>query len=78
MIIVTIPKELAKHGDLVLVPRKEYEIFLGWRKATQNSKKKKQTALDKSLSIALREVREGKTLGPFSSVAEMRRVLELR
>ena len=32
MTTVTIPKELAKQGDLVLVPRKEYEAFLGWRK----------------------------------------------
>jgi hypothetical protein len=29
---VTIPKSLAQMGDLMLVPRKEYESLLVWRK----------------------------------------------
>jgi hypothetical protein len=32
MTTITIPKELAKKGDLVLVPRKEYEALLAGRK----------------------------------------------
>ena len=76
MTTVTIPKELAKQGDLVLVPKKEYEELLGWRRAVKSSKKKKQTALDRSLAIALQEVREGKLSGPFDTVKDLMKSLE--
>lgn len=33
MNIVTIPKKLAQKGDLVVIPREEYEAFSEWRKA---------------------------------------------
>ena len=29
---VTIPKEITKGEDLVVMPRKDYEEFLGWQK----------------------------------------------
>jgi len=30
--VITIPKEIARKGDLVLIPRKEYEEYLHLRK----------------------------------------------
>ncbi len=33
--IVTIPKKLAKKGELVLVPKKEYQEFFAWKKAVK-------------------------------------------
>ena len=32
MTLITIPKKLAQKGDLALVPRKEYEEFLKFKK----------------------------------------------
>lgn len=33
--IITIPKELAREGELVLIPRKKYEEFLKGQKVTE-------------------------------------------
>ncbi len=33
MTTITIPKNLIKEGDLVIIPRKEYEEFLDFKKA---------------------------------------------
>ncbi len=34
--IITIPKELAKEGELILIPRKKYERLLETQKVTEN------------------------------------------
>lgn len=34
---VTIPKEITKGEDLVVIPRKKYEEFLGWQKTTKTT-----------------------------------------
>ena len=55
---ITIPKELARTGDLVLVPRKDYEKFLAYR--LRNVKTFKPTAAEKkALARARREFKEG-------------------
>ncbi len=33
--IITIPKELAKEGELILIPRKRYEELLGSSRVTE-------------------------------------------
>lgn len=68
MATVTIPKKLAKEGDLIVVPRRNYERLL--RIAAQ------ATELDRDLNEALREVKSGKVAGPFSSVRELKKSLE--
>ena len=70
MAILTIPQNLVKKGDLVLVPRKEYEELL------RTSKRKKSTKLDRDLDGAIAEVRQGKAIGPFHSVKELKKSLE--
>ena len=67
---ITIPKELAKKGDLVVVPRKEYEEFLRLKKQRAFLK------LDKDLQEALRQVARGEILGPFRSAKELKKALE--
>lgn len=62
MATITIPKELTKKGELVIIPRKEYEAIL------RILKKKTRTKLDKDLMEALREVKQGKLIGPFENV----------
>jgi len=67
---ITIPKNLLKEKELVLIPRRKYEEFLCV------FKKKKYGQLDKDLDEAIEEVRQGKTVGPFCSVKELKKSLE--
>lgn len=56
---ITIPKMLTKKGDLVIVPRKEYESLLELKKITEY----KPTAIHKKALIrAERNLAQGKTL----------------
>ena len=68
MTTVTIPKKLAREGDLVVVSRKKYERLL--RIAKQS------VELDRDLEDALREVKSDKIAGPFSSVRALKKSLE--
>jgi len=59
--MITIPKNLIKNDDLVIIPRKKYEEFL------RISKKKIYSQLDEDLNEAIEEVKTGKIIGPFRS-----------
>lgn len=57
MNIVTIPKKLAEKGDLVVLPRKEYEEFFAWKKM----RTVKPTAGElRTVARGRRQIREGK------------------
>ena len=56
---VTIPKDLARMGDLVLVPRKEYESFMEYRKIKEFFP---TIAERRALRRAERNLKKGKTL----------------
>ncbi|MEK7087575.1 MAG: hypothetical protein AAB958_02655 [Patescibacteria group bacterium] len=68
MNIITIPKKLVKE-DLIIISRKEYEQILGLLK-------KKYIKFDRDLDKMIEEIRQGKTIGPFSSVKLLRISLE--
>jgi len=69
MATITIPKNLIKNDDLIILPRKEYErLFL--------LAKKRHTKLDRDLDKAIEEVRQGKVIGPFNSIKSLRASLE--
>lgn len=70
MTTVTIPKKVTKGEELVVIPRKDYEEFLRFRKLRAFSK------LDKDLQEAMIDVFEGRVSGPFNSVKGLRRALE--
>jgi len=70
MSTVTIPKELAKKGDLVLIPRKEYEaLLLGRRKI----KTFKPTAAQKR---ALEEARRQLARGDYFTLRDLKHELD--
>lgn len=73
MTTLTIPKQLTKTGELIVISRKEYERLL---RAVKKPVKRVRTQLDKDLAKALAEVRQGKTVGPFHSVKELKKSLE--
>jgi len=71
---ITIPKNLTKKGELVVVPRKEYEELL----RLQKKHKEFYTELDKDLADAVRDHKAGLSYGPFPTVEEGRKFLEGR
>ncbi len=69
MTTITIPEKLTK-GGLVIIPRKEYERVL------RLARGKGYTKFDRQLDKIIKEVRQGKIEGPFSSVKFLRSSLE--
>ena len=69
---ITIPKELARSGDLVLVPRKDYEKFLAYRLG--NVKTFKPSAAEKK---ALARARRNFEKGNFMTLDEFRHAVGL-
>lgn len=70
MSTITIPKRLIK-DDLIVISRKEYERILHLAR-----KKYPHFDFDKDLDRAIEGVRQGKVIGPFSSVKSLRVSLE--
>ncbi len=66
---VTIPKELAKKGDLILIPREEYEALLYGRRKVKTFK---PTVVQKK---ALMESRRQLAHGDFFTLKELRHEL---
>ena len=65
MTSITIPKSLSKSGDLVVIPRKEYEEYLSLRKMMPYFSPTKAEL--KVLARAEKEIRQGK-YKPWSRV----------
>ena len=70
--VVTIPKELLKKGELVIVPRSEYEEFLRWQKLV---KIYKPTTAEKK---SLREARKDFARGNYIALEELKNELGSR
>ncbi len=68
MAVATIDKTITKGEELVVLPRREYEELV--------VAQKEKGDLDKELLAALKEVKQGKIVGPFSTVRELRKSLE--
>jgi hypothetical protein len=60
MATITIPKNFISNDDLVIIPRKQYESLL-----RANSKH----ILDKDMVEALEDAKNGRVIGPFSSLS---------
>lgn len=70
MTTVTIPREVTRGEELVVISRKLYEQFLRVmaRKGTRK--------LDAGLEEALSDVKEGRIIGPFSTLKQGLRMLK--
>ena len=87
MTTITIPKSLIKNDDLIVLPRKIYESLLRGqnnnhiiikRSASFKIKKGQEkfyNKLDKDLTQALREVKQGKIVGPFDNAKDLMKSL---
>ena len=68
MVAITIPKKLAQAGDLIIVPRKEYEALVELRKAKEFTP---TAAQKKAFAQAERNLSWGKTLSYDELVRKM-------
>lgn len=60
MNVVTIPKKVTGNRELIVVPRKEYEEFLQWKKALRVRVVLPTPAERRAIERGRREIREGK------------------
>ena len=83
---ITIPKKFMLNNDFVIIPRRQYENLLRSNVVVKRSTsfkvpkrhEKFYNDLDKELTVALREVKEGKVVGPFNKAEEGIRFLQSR
>lgn len=67
---LTIPRELIKERELVLIPRKKYEEFMNLQKIIKN-RFAEEADTDLAIKIYKKEKRQGK-LKTIKSLAELR------
>lgn len=75
MTTITIPKELTKKGDLILIPRKEYEEFYQWKEVVKLFKKFTPTPAQKR---DLKNAREDYKQKKIITLNELKRRLEIK
>ncbi|MBI2068703.1 MAG: hypothetical protein HYT67_01175 [Candidatus Yanofskybacteria bacterium] len=63
---ISIPKTMAKE-ELLLLTRKEYDQLLDTIRKIE-----KKAELDPDLQEAIKEIKKGKLIGPFTSIKELR------
>ncbi|TSC75276.1 MAG: hypothetical protein G01um101430_483 [Parcubacteria group bacterium Gr01-1014_30] len=73
MTVATIPKELTRKGELVVIPRREYEDYLRFKITEVRRSKAK---IDAGLRKSLQELRQGKAVGPFGSAKDLMKSLK--
>lgn len=91
MTTLTIPKNLIKEKELVLIPRREYEKLLAKQTIRQEIKVKRSSSfripkkheafyskLDEELTEILKECEKGKISKSFATIEEGKRFLESR
>jgi len=65
---ITIPKKFVQQGDLIIVPRREYEALIGLRKAVEFAPTAPQR---KALAKAEQNLKAGKTLSYHELVRKL-------
>lgn len=65
--VITLPKSIIKKGELVIMPRSEYEELL--------RTSRRQIELDRDLEQSLKEVKQGKVIGPFDKADDLMKSL---
>lgn len=64
---LTIPKSLADQGELVVLPRRDYDQLVA---DSVKETVKRDPEIDRALALALDDVKKGRVYGPFSTAAE--------
>ena len=61
--VLSIPRELSRKGELVIMPRADYEKLLN---ISEN-----QAELKEGISQSLKEIQKGKIAGPFKNSKDL-------
>lgn len=69
MTILTVPKQVTRGEELIIIPRREYEKLLSRPKIKK---------IDPDLEAALEDVRAGRLYGPFKTVEEFKKAISRR
>ncbi|MBI4120424.1 MAG: hypothetical protein HY454_03080 [Parcubacteria group bacterium] len=72
---ITIPRELSRQGDLVIIPRTEYEEFSQWKETIKSSKTYIPTVAEKRI---LKKAREDYKKGKYMSFYELKQKLGIK
>ncbi len=67
MKILTIPKSMSNQGELVVLPRRDYEQLVA---DSAKESAKRDPKVDRELALALADVKKGLVYGPFLTAAE--------
>lgn len=67
MSAVTIPRNITKGEELIVLPRREYEELLEFPKEKE---------IDSDLEKALEDVKKGRVVGPFTNTEDLIQSLE--
>jgi len=70
MTTITIPKNLIREKELIVIPRKKYEEFIGLEKLLKN-KIAEEKDIDKAIAIYIKEKSQNK-LKTLKSLADLR------
>ena len=73
--VITIPRELAKKDDLIIIPRKEYEEFSQWKTAMKSFSTFTPTPAQKR---DLRKAREDYKKGNYMTLDELKQKLDIK
>lgn len=79
MNVVTIPKKLAQKGDLVVIPKEEYEAFSTWKETVRVHVDEQwfwTPEWQEREAEADEAIRAGKTFGPFNTSKELLSLLK--
>ena len=75
MTTLTIPKELTKKGELVIIPREDYEEFSHWQKFMKSFKTYTPAAAEKRM---IQKAREDYKKGRYLTIHELKRKLGIK
>lgn len=75
MATVTIPKELTQKGELIIIPRKEYEKFSNWQKLIKSFKTFIPTTTEKKM---IKRAREDYKKGNYLTIGELKHKLGIK
>ena len=70
---ITIPQKITQQGELIVLPRKQYDLLM--RAARLQPRSMHRRIAHTKLHEALEEVKQGKTFGPFSTARELMKSL---
>ena len=65
---ITVPDNLIREKELVIIPRRDYERLLA---GSAEKVEKRDSKIDREIAISMAEFKAGKIVGPFNTAKEL-------